>query len=561
MKKNWVLKESLDQEKVNKVAEQLNIEKTTAELIMNKNYSTPDEIYKFLNPELSNLHDPFLFKQMEKAVDRILKAVKSKEKILIYGDYDVDGTTGSALLYLVLKKLGASPEIYIPNRLNEGYGVTDKGMEYCLNSYVNLIITIDCGMGAAHRVRMLQEKGIDVIVVDHHEVGDEMVPAVAVLNSKIENYPFNGLAACGIAFKLVQGIAGKANLPEEEIWEYLDLVALATVCDVTPLVDENRIFVREGLKVLSRTKNIGLKKLIENSKLKQQKINTHHLGFILGPRINAKGRLGDAKETVNLFTTENREEANEIGNKIEWENTERQKIQAKIVEEAEKEVETIPDIIVLAKESWHPGIIGIAASKLAEKFCRPVILIAISGNNGRGSARSIPGFNIYDALQQCKELFLAFGGHKTAAGFSIEIKNIAPLKDRLNSIAASKLKVEDMTPKYIIDKKIELTNTNGKLMGELEKIEPFGYGNPRPLFLSTTVQVVGYPKFVKDNHIKFKIRDGNDMREAIGFGLKDLQVETGDFIDLIYELKKDDWGNNPKVAFYVKDIDNHGKTT
>ncbi|MFA5031809.1 MAG: single-stranded-DNA-specific exonuclease RecJ [bacterium] len=559
MKTNWLLKENLDFGEVTNIANRLNIEKTTAELAMSKNYRTPDEIYSFLNPELSNLHDPFLFTQMERAVERIVRAVKAKEKILIYGDYDVDGTTGTAFLYHILKKMGTVSDFYIPNRVSEGYGLTEAGVEYCMTSSASLIITVDCGMGAGERVKLLQKNGKDVIIIDHHEGTGEILPAVAVINSKIENYPFRELSACGIVFKLGQAIFERTKMDKEELWNYLDLVALATVCDVTPLIDENRIFVKEGLKVLSKTKNIGLQKLMEKTRLSGQKLSPYQLGFILGPRINAKGRLGDAKETVNLFTTQDGEEASKIGQALENENNERQKIQKQIIQEAEQEIKDVSEVIIIAKEGWHPGVIGIAASKLADKFYRPTMLIALNGDIGRGSARSIPEFNIYEALSKCKELFSAFGGHKAAAGFTIKKENIPLLKDRIIERTNIKVLVKDLIPKIIIDKKLSIQSISEKLVNELEKIEPFGCGNSKPMFVSTGLQVIGYPRIVGNNHIKFKVRGDNKMGEVIGFGLKEMLMGTGEYIDLVYELKRENRGANSKIMLYAKDIDKNGK--
>ncbi|MCK4307923.1 single-stranded-DNA-specific exonuclease RecJ [candidate division WOR-3 bacterium] len=561
MKKNWVLAESVSEDKVERLSKELGISKIVSEILVSRGYATTEKADKFLNPKIEDLHSPFLMPQMEQAVNRITQAIKAKEKILIYGDYDVDGTTAASLLYNIFRKFGLTTEVYIPNRLAEGYGLTEKGVEYCSSSYVNLIITVDCGVTNVKEVGFLQDNGIDVIVTDHHESEDKLPPAFAILNPKVGGgYPFRELCGCGIAFKLGQAICERLGLETQELMNCLDLVALATVCDVTPLVEENRIIAKYGMKTLANTQNTGLQALLESVGLKNHSIDTRHLGFVLGPQINARGRLGEAKDVVKLFTTADREEADKIANKLKQENIERRSIQEKILEEALQEVEKInlseKKAIVLAKKGWHPGVIGIVASRLVEKFHRPAILI--DEDSGRGSGRSISSFHLYNTLSQCKKLLTNFGGHRLAAGLTIEPKNIQLFKEEFETLAFSQLMSEELIPKFFIDKEITHQEITEDLFNEVRRFAPFGVGNPRPVFLTERLQVVGYPKIVGKNHIKFKVRgEGHTGIKAIGFNLGGISknLATGQYINLIYSLDEERWLGESNILLKVKDIE------
>ncbi len=558
MKKNWILASAAPQDKTDKLSREFNISKIAAEILVARGCETVEDAHKFINPQIANLHDPFLMPQMDIAVNRIIQAIKANEKILIYGDYDVDGTTSTSLLHNILKKLNATPDIYIPNRLKEGYGLTQKGVEYCLQSYVNLIITVDCGITNIEEIAYLQGKGVDVVVTDHHEPESELPKAFAILNPKVGQYPFKELCGCGVAFKLARAIYKKLGLETQELINYLDLVALATVCDVTPLVEENRIITKYGMKILSNTQNIGLQALISSVGLENHPIDTYHLGFALGPVINAQGRLGEAREIISLFTTSDREEADEITSKIKQQNTKRRIIQGKILEEAIQEVEKLDlsekKAIVLAKEEWHSGVIGIVASKLVEKFYRPVVLI--DKDTGRGSARSISSFHLYDTLSQCKEYLLHFGGHKFAAGFTIEPDNIQLLREKFESLADSQLTLEELTPKFFIDKEITAQEINKDLFDEICKFAPFGVGNSKPIFLTQNLQVIGYPEVVGRNHIKFKVRgNGHKGIKTIGFGLGGISLTTGQHINLVYSLDENQWFGKSTIILKIKDIE------
>jgi len=561
MKSNWILPKPPDQEEIELLSEALNIPKTITSLLLVRGYNDPKKAARFLHPEIGDMYDPFLMKDMNKAVSRIIKAIRNKEKILIYGDYDVDGTTATALLYRILKEIGNTPLYYIPHRLKEGYGITDKGIRFAKQSYVNLIITVDCGVCEVPKVSALNELGIDVIITDHHEPKETLPEAVAILDPKIDDYPCKDLSGCGVALKLAQALYKELGLNPLKLMRYFDLVALSTVADVVPLTDENRIITKFGIQRLERTSNIGLKSLLEITGLINAKLSTYHIGFILGPRVNAQGRLGEARDVVLLLTTEDREEAYGIAKKLDDENRKRMKIQEEIVEDAYKKVKEL-DLeetkgVVLAAEEWHPGVIGVAASKIVEKFYRPVILIALDGDMGKGSARSIPEFHLYNALKECNHIFESFGGHKLAAGLIIERKNIDELKTTFNKIAINKLKGVKLVNKVFIDQELPLTKIDEALLNGLNAFNPLGLGNPKPLFLAKNVQVVGYPKILNNTHLKFKVRANDKIVSAIAWHSEGLfnSITTGIKVDLVYGLRESEYLGRSEIELNVVDVD------
>jgi len=561
MKSNWILPQPPAQKEIELLSEALNIPKTIAALLLVRGYDDPKKAASFLHPEIGEMHDPFLMKDMNKAVSRIIKAIQNKEKILIYGDYDVDGTTATAILCNAIKELGAEPLYYIPHRLKEGYGITEEGIRSASESYVNLIITVDCGVCDVSRVAKLNELGIDVIITDHHEPKETLPEAVAILDSKLDDYPCKDLSGCGVALKLAQALYKELGLNPLKLIKYFDLVALATVADIVPLTDENRIITKFGLQRLERTSNTGLQSLLEITGLINRKINTYHIGFILGPRVNAQGRLGGARDVVLLLTTEDREEAYEIAKRLDDENRKRMEIQGEIVEDAYNKVKNLnlEEIkgIVLSAEKWHPGVIGIAASRIVERFYRPVILIALDGDTGKGSARSIPEFHLYNALKECDHILESFGGHKLAAGLIIERKNIDKLKTTFNSIANNKLRELELVSKVFIDQELSLTKIDKALLNSLDAFNPLGLGNPKPVFLAKNLQVVGYPKTLNNKHLKFKVRGNNKVMSAIAWHSGELfnSIATGVRIDLVYGLRESEYLGRKEIELNAVDVD------
>ncbi len=559
MKQNWFLKPPPSKELVQNLSKKLGLSNDIISILINRGYNTPDKIEKFMDPQIEDMHDPFLMRDMKKTTSRIIKAIKLKEKILIYGDYDVDGTTGTTLLYTVLQKLNANVSYYIPHRLKDGYGLTETGIKYILQSYVNLIITVDCGIGATDSVKELNKQGIDVIITDHHEPGEEVPAAFAILNPKIDNYPFKKLVGCGIALKLAQAIFSELKIPERKVLFHLDLAALATVCDVAPIIEENRIITKFGAKMIQYTKKEGLKTLLEVSGVKDKEINTYDIGFVLGPRINALGRLDEAGDVVKMLVTEDGEEADVIAKRLDIQNKSRIEIQKRIVGQAREIVKNmnLENIkgIVLASPEWHAGVVGIAASKIAEEFYRPTILIALDKDTGKGSGRSIPEFNLYDSIKKCEGYLEKFGGHKQAVGLVIKRENIKKFKDWFNKIAQVSLKQEQLIPKFSIDKEISLESIDKRLLDDISKFAPFGLGNPRPIFLSKNLEIVGYPNILKNKHLKFKVREDNNVLTAIAFNCNNLDVSRMDRVDIIYQIDESEYLGVREILLKIKDIE------
>lgn len=558
MYNKWIIPEPVDDKILDSAVERLNISPTITAILSRRGHTTEEEIHDFLYPAVENLHDPFLMRDMERAVGRIIRAVKNKERILIYGDYDVDGVTGTSLLIRLLKRIGADVCYYIPHRRREGYGLSLEGVKYALKHYVNLIITVDCGSGAAGVIGEALKNEIDVIVTDHHEVRGELPRGVPFLNPLFDDYPFKYLSGCGVAFKLARGIVRTLGLSEKELFWEFDLVALSTVCDVVPLIGENRIFVKHGMRCIKKSRNRGVRALLDVSGLKGKDITTYHLGFVLGPRVNAQGRLEDASLAVRLFITEDEQEALLIARKLSIENQKRMTIERKIVEEASLLAEKMKGRygFVIDCKDWHPGVVGIAASRIAGRFYRPTVLISVVDGIGKGSGRSIPEFNLYDALKECQDMFLSFGGHKFACGITIDPANIERFRESFDDIAKRQLEKQELIPKLQIDATISLEDITPQVVEELSLLAPYGTANPVPVFLSRGLQVVGYPNLIKNQHLKFNLSEKGKLIKAIAFNNKELDVmiSTGSFIDAVYQVMKNQYDNRETIELNIKDV-------
>lgn len=549
------------------LANELRISPLLARLLVNRGVKDSSSAKLFLRPQLTQLHDPYLLNDMLIAVGKIKQALKGKEKILIYGDYDVDGVTGVALLISALKGWGGRVSYYIPHRIKEGYGLNKMAIEKASREGVSLLITVDCGITALEEVAYARQRGIEVIITDHHQPGESLPRAIAVINPgrRDSSYLFRELAGVGVAFKLIQALetqSGSLNF-STGIWEHLDLVALGTIADVAPLRGENRILIKYGLQELSRTGKPGLQALIEMTGIKDKELTPAHVGFILAPRLNAGGRTGEADRGVKLLLAESREEALPLARSLDSENKKRQRLEIQTVKEAisrvGKEVDLESErVIVLADESWHPGVIGIVASRLVEKFYRPAILIALDENHGKGSARSIESFHLFQALRECQELLLSLGGHSLAAGLTIAREEIDHLKGRMNEIAHSQLSDEDLIPKLKIDSHLRLKDISLELIANLDLLGPFGKGNSRPLFTSTEVELLDSPRLIKNNHLKLRVTEGGPVREAIGFGMGDKipEITRGEAsgVDLAYSLEVNEWRGTKTIQLHLKDI-------
>lgn len=565
MEFRWQVLNNHDSRIINEYADQLNSPPVLAKILLNRGIENIETARRFLKPELSHLHDPFLLAGMQDAVERIAVAISNKEKILIHGDYDVDGTTATSMLLLFFRNLGQSVDFYIPDRLLEGYGLSEKGMVFAKENGFGLIITVDCGITAVDEVKLANELGIDVIICDHHQPAEDLPSATAILNPKRPDcsYPFKELAGVGVAYKLLQALQGHLKLDDSNVLEFLGLVSIGSSADIVPLVDENRVIVKYGLQSLSQSNNIGINALIDSSGLKDSEIGTGQVVFSLAPRINAVGRMGDAGRAVRLLTSDNKQQAKNIATILESENRHRKSIDEETFSEAYEMVENNfnpeeENVFVLHKNGWHPGVIGIVASRLVEKFYRPTVMIATDENGrGRGSARSIAGFNIYEALKECEDLMVSFGGHKYAAGLTVEIENIPLLREKLSQVASERLSADLLKPKLSIDSEIRLREIDWQLIKLINRMAPFGPQNMRPLFLSKGLQVVGTPSVVGKNHLKFRVRQDGIVMDAIGFNLgeKIYRISPGEQdVEIVYIIDENEYQGRKTIQLRVKDL-------
>ena len=548
-RKLWKIKDASDELSVQRLTDALNISPILARLLVLRDIKTFNQARQFFRPSIDSIHDPFLMDQMESATTRVITALTENQKICIYGDYDVDGTCATALLYMFLKELDANVDFYIPRRLEEGYGLSTAAIDTVKEKGTDLMITVDCGITAIEETDYANNLGIDVIICDHHQPKEELPNALAVLDPLKPNcnYPFKYLSGAGVAFKLAQGLCeriGKRGLP----LKYLDLVALAGAADIVPLTDENRILVNEGLNQVNNNPRPGIEALIEMSRLQPGQLSSGQIVFTVAPRINAVGRLGDAERAVNLLIATNKKEALKLAEVLETENYERRKIDVDTFEAAKEIVDSEINLeedlaIVLHNENWHPGVIGIVASRLVEKYYRPSVLLTTIDGIAKGSARSINGFNIYEALEKCNDLLLHFGGHQAAAGLALEIDKIEEFKTRLNEVLKSSITSEDLSEEISIDSKIRFSEITPKFLRILDQFAPFGPGNLRPVFLSENVHVANVPRIVGNNHLLASFRQsGSDkVFDSIGFNLGDFYdmiKENNSVLDIVYSLDK-----------------------
>ncbi len=547
VQKRWKTVEIEDTYSVKDLADSLNISEVLAKLLVIRNINSFTDAKKFFRPTIDSLYDPFLMHGMEEATSRIIQAITQNELICIYGDYDVDGTCSAALLYLFLKELDANVEYYIPKRLTDGYGLSRPAIDVIKEKGASLLISVDCGITGIEESQYAKDLGMDVIICDHHQPKDKLPNALAVLDPLKPGckYPFKFLSGAGLAFKLAQGISeriGKKELP----LQYLDLVALAESADIVPLIDENRILVKEGLRQINENPRPGIYALIKSSNMEPGNLTSGHIVFTLAPRINAVGRLGDAERAVELFIAKDTSQAIQLASVLEKENYNRRKIDVDTFDNALELVENFVDLdqdraIILHDESWHPGVIGIVASRLVEKYYRPAIMLTTVDGVAKGSARSISNFNIYNALEQCQDLLVQFGGHKAAAGLALEVDNISEFRKRFNEVVRENLSEEDLLPEIHIDSKIKFSEMTPKFLRILEQFSPFGPGNMRPLFLAEDVQGFN-PRIVGNDHLimSFKQNCSDKIFDSIGFGLGSYfdKIRDDSLMDIVFSIDK-----------------------
>jgi single-stranded-DNA-specific exonuclease len=534
LERRWKIREITDEYAVKSLADSLNFSEVLARLLIHRDIKNFSQSKLFFRPTIDSLHDPFLMDGMETATTRVIQALTENQSICIYGDYDVDGTCSTALLYMFLKELGANVEYYIPKRLTEGYGISRSGIDYVKSRDVSLLISVDCGITAVEETKYANELGLDLIICDHHQPKEQIPEAYAVLDPLKPgcSYPFKYLSGAGVAFKLAQGVSeriGKRDLP----MQYLDLVALAGAADIVPLVDENRVLVKEGLNLINSNPRPGIEALIESSNLNPGNLSSGQVVFTIAPRVNAAGRLGDAERAVELFVTKDKNEAREYAKILESENYQRRRIDEDTLDEALNIIENSLDLdveipIVLHQESWHPGVIGIVASRLVEKYYRPTIMLTTVDGVAKGSARSIANFNIYEALEKCKDVLIHFGGHKAAAGLAVEIDKIDEFKERFGQVVRESMTLEDLFPEIHIDSPLKFSEITPKFLRIIDQFAPFGPGNMRPIFLSEGVEIAGNPRIIGNNHLLTSLKQtGSDkVFDAIGFNM-------GEYYDLI----------------------------
>lgn len=557
MNKKWEICK-INEEDINKICEENNLSQLIGSILASKKIISKDEIREFLNPTRDDFHDPFLMPDMEKAVERILIAIQNKEKIIIYGDYDVDGITSVTVLKKFLEEQGLKTGEYIPNRLNEGYGLNKEAVKNISEQGYTLIITVDCGISCIEEIEYAKELGMEVIVTDHHEPGEIIPDCLAVVDAKRKDnkYPFNQLAGVGVVFKLIQSISLKLNLEAKEYLKYLDIVCVGTISDIVPLIDENRVITKLGLKLVEKTRNIGLKTLLESTGYKE--INSTTISFGIAPRINACGRMGEEKEALELFLTNNIQEAKQISERLNQYNIERQETEKQIfkqaIQEIEKENKDVP-CIILGKEGWHHGIIGIVASKVTDIYFKPSILICFEGEEGKGSGRSIPGFDLHDAVMNCNTYVEKFGGHSMAIGINVKKENFEKFKKEFEEYVQNS-HINDIIPIIKIDKEIDLRKINIQDIRDLKLLEPYGEANKMPLFLIKNMKIQSIRTLSEGKHIKLKLGIDNYIADAIGFNMGNIaeQYLIGDRVDVVGSLEINVFGDNENIQINLKDI-------
>lgn len=551
-----------DKDKTDALFRELKIHPALCHILVQREVDTYQKAKSFFRPRLTDLHDPFLMKDMDKAVERILSAFASNEKILVFGDYDVDGTTSVACLYQFLKKYHSFTEFYIPHRYREGYGVSKTGIDFAAENSYTLIISLDCGIKSIELIQYAKELGIDFIVCDHHLPDEQLPPAVAVLNPKQKNcnYPYKELCGCGVGFKLITALCKKMHLPDETPYEYLDLVATAIAADIVPITGENRALAFYGLKKVNTNPNFGIKALgYLSSHSKEFHINS--LVFLIAPRVNAAGRMDDARKAVLMFVSETYEEALHWAEQLHADNDSRKEADMNITEEALAIIEGDEVMIkrrstVLFQPHWHKGVVGIVASRLIDHYYRPTIILTQSGEYVAGSARSVSGFNIYEAIHQCRDLLLGYGGHFYAAGMTLENDKVDAFCQKFEEVVQASIHPELLIPEIVIDAEISLMDIKQSFYDILCQMEPFGPDNLRPVFVAKKVYNTGWSRVVKENHIRFVLQQGSAKITGIGFNMAEKMplLEAGKAVDVVFKLDENEWNGEKNLQLKVIDF-------
>lgn len=560
MNKKWQIYDTQN-EKVEELTKNYGINPLLATILVNRGITKKEDIRLFLEPTRADFHNPFLMIDMEIAVDRIIKAIKNKEKVTIYGDYDVDGITSITVLKGFLQERGLEVNQYIPNRLEEGYGLNNPAIEKIAKSECQLMITVDCGISAIKEIDYANKLGLETIVTDHHEAGNELPKALAVIDNKRKDskYPFRELAGVGVVFKLIQALGIKLGLKEEEYLKYLDIVCIGTISDIVPLVDENRVIAKLGLLLIKQTRNIGLRSIINSSGY--AKIDSNTISFGVAPRINACGRMGEAEDALKLFLSKNINEVNVLTKKLNEYNMKRQEIEKEIFNNAVEQIEENnlqeKNTIIVSGENWHHGVIGIVSSKITEMYFKPSILLSFEEGDefGKGSGRSIPGFDLHEALMKCSDTIEKFGGHAMAIGITVKKEKLEAFKKEFEKIA-EEAHIEEITPIINVDAQINLNNINKDMVESLNKLEPFGEGNKMPVFAFKNLKIDSIRALSEGKHLKLTLKDNNTIVNAIGFNLGHLSEEyrIGDKIDIVGVLEINSFNGVESLQINIKDV-------
>ena len=559
MNKKWQIYE-IDVDKVEELKEKYKLNDLLATILVNRGITSKEKIRQFLEPTRQDFYNPYLMKDMEIAVERIVKAIENQEKVIIYGDYDVDGITSTTVLKKFLKDLGLEVSYYIPNRLNEGYGLNNTAIEKIVNEGYSLMITVDCGISAIEEIDYANSLGLETIVTDHHEPGEVLPKALAVVDNKRKDstYPFRDLAGVGVAFKLCQAIGMKLELKEETYLKYLDIVCVGTISDIVPLVYENRVITKLGLLLVKQTKNMGLRSIINSSGY--SKVDSNTISFGVAPRINACGRMGKAEEALELLLSTDIYKVNELTKKLNEHNKERQEIEKNIYESAVEKIEKNHldenRTIVVGGEDWHHGVIGIVSSKITDMYFKPSILLSFEENGtGKGSGRSIPGFDLHQALTKCQDTLEKFGGHSMAVGVTIKKENLEKFRKEFEKVAEEE-KIEDIVPILNVDAKIELNSVDKDVIESLKALEPFGEANKMPIFAFRNLRIDSIRALSEGKHLKLTLKEDNRIINAIGFNMGELAEEyrIGDKIDVAGVLEINTFNGVDNLQINIKDV-------
>ena len=563
MQKRWNIL-SADTGTVNTLQKSLNINVALCKILVQRGIDTFDKAKQYFRPELSQLHDPWLMKDMDKAVDRVLSAIEKNEKILVFGDYDVDGTTSVACMYKFLQKiyLPQNVEFYIPHRYREGYGVSKMGIDFAKENNFSLIISLDCGIKSIELIAYAKTLGLDFIVCDHHLPDEELPPAIAILNPKQKdcNYPYKELCGCGVGFKLITALSQRLNIPETEYLSYLDLVATAIAADIVPLTGENRVLAFYGLKKINEDPCAGIKALVQQSGI-EKKFSINNVVFIIAPRVNAAGRMDDARKAVLMFVEDDFNKALEYAAMLHSDNVDRKDADSTITEEALSIIDG--DEILINKKStvvfrphWHKGVVGIVASRLIEKYYRPTVVLTQSGEVVSGSARSVVGFNLYEAIHACREHLIGYGGHFAAAGLTMHHANVEAFSNSFEQIVASTIEPHLLIPEIIIDTELNFKNITKSFYNIVTQMEPFGPENMRPVFITKNVQDTSWSKIVKEQHVRFIVKQDNIIFTGIGFNMADkfYLLQMNKPLDIVYTLDENEWNGEIHLQLKVIDI-------